>query len=209
MTTDLPDTARTTDPVPPSADADPRPFLSAALDQVEALLVDLRPDHATLPTPCDKYDVAHLVGHLQAVVRRIGVVLSGQPFWSSPREVESIDWLGEWREGRSATEAVLEDDAVLTREVSVPWGTVTGTAAIGSYVGELTVHAWDLARAIGQSERLDPALAEGVLPAYQAMIPAEPRGEDIPFGPIVHFAKDAGPYERLVAWTGRDPHWSE
>ncbi len=192
----------------PATGFDPRPLLVTALDQVEALLVDLTTDQASLPTPCDEYDVGHLVGHLQAVVRRIGVVLSGEPFWSVPRELDSTDWLGDWRAGRAATEAVLVDDAILTRQVTVPWGTVPGFAAAASYVGELTVHAWDLASAVGQTYRLDAALATASLPAYQDKVPSEPRGEEIPFGPVVEVGPDAGPYERLVAWTGRDPRWT-
>ncbi len=141
------------------------------------------------------------------MVRRIGVVLGGQPFWSVPREVESTDWLSDWAAGRRTTEAVIADDACLSLDVSVPWGNVSGASALASYVGELTVHAWDLAEATGQVGRLDPALAEVALPAYQAKVPAEPRGGDIPFGPVVHVGPDAGPYEQLVAWTGRDPKW--
>ncbi len=52
---------------------------------------------------------------------------------------------------RSATNAVLVADDVLDRVVVVPWGTVTGWLAIGSYAGELTTHAWDLAVATGRT----------------------------------------------------------
>ncbi|GAA1511493.1 hypothetical protein [Nocardioides humi] len=38
-------------------------------------------------------------------------------------------------------------------------------------------------------------------------MPAEPRGGEIPFGPVVPVADDAPAYDRLVAWTGRDPQW--
>ena len=85
---------------------------------------------------------------------------------------------------------------------------MSGAAALAAYAGELTVHSWDLALAIGRADLLDPALAEAALPAYQAFVPAAPRGGDIPFGPVVEAGPDAGPYERLAAWTGRDPHWN-
>ncbi|MDN5796483.1 MAG: TIGR03086 family metal-binding protein [Intrasporangium sp.] len=186
---------------------DPRPALRAAMDQVETLLHGITAEQAHLPTPCDEYDVARLVDHLQAVVRRIGVVLSGEPFWSVPREVESTDWLVDWAAGRAATEAVLGAEENLRREVTVPWGVVPAAGAAASYIGELTVHAWDLASATGQTGLLDPTLAQAALPAYQDKVPAQPRGGDIPFGPVVPVAPEAGPYETLVAWTGRDPGW--
>ena len=145
---------------------------------------------------------------MQAVVRRIGVVLSGQPFWSVPREMETTDWVADWAAGRAETDAVLADDACLTREVIVPWGTVPGASAAASYIGELSVHSWDLAMAIGKPELLNDALATAALPAYMEKVPAEPRGPEIPFGPVVEVGPNAGPYERLVAWTGRDPRWA-
>lgn len=187
---------------------DPRKPLAAALDQAGSLIATVQPDQAHLPTPCDEYDVSQLIGHLQAVVRRIGVVLDGKPFWSVPREIESTDWIEDWKAGRAATEAVLADDAILTREVSVPWGTVPGASAAASYIGELSVHSWDLATAIGRLDLLDDSLATAALPAYMDKVPAEPRGPEIPFGPVVEVGEDATPYERLVAWTGRDPRWA-
>ena len=187
---------------------DPRPLLGAALDQAGNLIASVTPEQATLPTPCDDYDVNQLIGHMQAVVRRIGVVLSGQPFWSVPREIESTDWVADWAAGRAATDAVLADDAVLAREVTVPWGTVPGASAAASYIGELSVHSWDLATALGKADVLNDALAIAALPAYMEKVPAEPRGPEIPFGPVVEVRPDATPYERLVAWTGRDPRWA-
>lgn len=187
---------------------DPRKPLAAALDQAGSLIAAVQPDQAHLPTPCDEYDVSQLIGHLQAVVRRIGVVLDGKPFWSVPREMESTDWIEDWKAGRAETEAVLADDAILTREVSVPWGTVPGASAAASYIGELSVHSWDLATAIGRLDLLDDSLATAALPAYMDKVPAEPRGPEIPFGPVVEVGEDATPYERLVAWTGRDPRWA-
>ncbi|TDE94896.1 TIGR03086 family protein [Occultella glacieicola] len=187
---------------------DPRPLLARALDQTGALIAGTEVDQSSLPTPCDEFDVAALVGHLQGVVRRIGVVLEGRPFHEAPSHVDSTDWVGDWESGRAATDAVLADDESLTRTVTVPWGQVPGAAAVGSYLGELTVHAWDLAAATGRTDGLDGGLAEIALAAYERMLPAEPRGGDVPFGDPVPVPADADPYARLVAWTGRDPFWT-
>lgn len=198
------DATTTTDPTT----TDPRPALASALDQIGRLIEVTDVAQGTLPTPCDEWDVATLVEHLQAVVRRVAAVLDGRPFWSVPRTIESTDWVGDWAAGRAAADAVLADDAILGREVAVPWGTVTGAGAAGSYVGELTTHAWDLAVATGRTGELDETLALAALPAAMAKIPAEPRGEEIPFGPVVEVGPEATAYERLVAWEGRDPRWS-
>lgn len=86
-----------------------------------------------------------------------------------------------------------------------------GRAAAGSsgalrYTQELVTHAWDLATALGRADELDPALAAPMAQAARRFIPRDGR-EDWPFGEVVDVADDAGPYERLVGWLGRDPSW--
>ncbi|WP_043653180.1 TIGR03086 family metal-binding protein [Nocardia thailandica] len=185
---------------------DLRPELARALDQTGRLIAGTDPAAAGDPTPCDEFDVATLIAHLQAVVRRIGVVIAGEPFDSVPSMRTSVDWAGEWARGRAATDAVLAVDANLDRVVRVPWGEVPARAAIASYIGELVTHGWDLAVATGRRDELDPALADVALPATLTKIP-EQRGEGIPFGPVVAVPDDAPAYDRLIAWSGRNPAW--
>jgi len=186
--------------------ADPRPNLARVLDQTENLILTTDPADRGLPTPCTDFDVATLVEHLLAVVRRVGVVVRGEPFFSVPRLWPSTDWAGDWADGRSGTDAALAT-ADLDRLVEVPWGRVPARAAVASYVGELATHGWDLAVATGRRHLLDEQIAASALPATLAKIPAEPRGEDVPFGPVVPVADGAAATDRLVAWLGRDPAW--
>ena len=58
---------------------------------------------------------------------------------------------------------MLADGACLTREVTVPWGTVPGASAAASYIGELSVHSWDLATALGMTGVLNDALATEIV----------------------------------------------
>lgn len=113
-----------------------------------------------------------------------------------------------WKTDAAALETRLEDNAVLDQIVTVPFGTMPGRAALSVYVSELTTHSWDLASSIGRRDLLDDALAERSLSAMTDALPAEPRGGPIPFGPVVTVAPDAGAYERLAGWLGRDPYWS-
>jgi uncharacterized protein (TIGR03086 family) len=97
---------------------------------------------------------------------------------------------------------------VLDRMLVLPFGTMPGRAAALAYTQELTVHAWDLASAIGRADGLDPSLAEAVTPLARQFVPAGVRGGPVPFGPVVDVAADAGAYQQLVGWLGRDPAWS-
>lgn len=185
---------------------DTRPLLDRALDQAGRLVVSTDPADGPRPTPCEDWDVTALTSHLLAVVHRIGAILNGADPAELPRMIETADTDAHWQRERSATNAVLAADDVLDRVVVVPWGTVTGWQAIGSYAGELTTHAWDLAVATGRTHELDDSLAGAVLPGVRQYIPTE-RGEHIPFAPIVEVGTDATAYQQLVAWEGRDPNW--
>lgn len=194
---------RTTDPI---AAQDPRELLARALDQTGELIAGTDPSLAQAPTPCADFDVAALIGHLQGVVRRIGIIVRQRPL-----EPMALDWpiemrAAHWASGRADTDIALAQ-ADLEARVQVPWGEVTVAQAIGSYVSELAVHGWDLAVATGRMAELDPQLAEAALPWAMAKIPAEPRGGFIPFGPVVPVPEDGPAYQRLLGWTGRDPHW--
>ena len=197
-----------TDTAQPNDIVDHRPVLARALDQTGTLIAMTEPSQAGDPTPCSDYDVATLIGHLQAVVLRIGAVVRGEPFSSVPMVVESTDWAADWEAGRAAADAAL-GAAELGQVVALPWGEGPVAAALGTYVGELATHAWDLAVATGRVTELDPALAEAALPMARATIPAQIRElPDIPFGPVVEVADDAPAYDRLVGWNGRDPRWT-
>lgn len=186
---------------------DLRPLLAHALDQTGALITGTAPEAAGAPTPCAEYDVAGLIGHLQGVVRRIGLVVAQRPLEPMATDWPIADRAAHWESGRAGTDAALAA-ADLEARVKVPWGEVSVAQALGSYVSELAVHGWDLAAATGRVDQLDPALAEAALPAAVAKIPAEPRGGFIPFGPVVPVPDDAPAYDRLLGWTGRDPGWT-
>ncbi|GAA1599788.1 TIGR03086 family metal-binding protein [Kribbella sancticallisti] len=183
---------------------DPRPMLMLALDQTQAMIDTIGADELHLPTPCSEYDVRTLLGHLITVVSRIDLALTGNDPLSIPTVTTGVtDFVTTWKERRAAVDETLSDAAVLTRICKLPWATLPGAGAIAAYTGELTTHSWDLAKATGRTDLLDDALAEYCLPLVQQFIPAEPRGGQVPFGPVVPVGAGESPYNRLVAWEGR------
>ena len=48
-------------------------------------------------------------------------------------------------------------------------------------------------------------LVANVLDHARTRVPAERRGGPIPFEPVIDVPADAGAYERLAGWLGRDP----
>ncbi|ORV82276.1 hypothetical protein AWC11_24165 [Mycobacterium interjectum] len=71
---------------------------------------------------------------------------------------------------------------------------------------DVLVHTWDLARAVGADDRLDPAWCE----LCYAGLPADPRAlrSSGMFGAPVRLPGESDAQARLLARLGRDPCWS-
>lgn len=185
-----------------NAATDPRPSYAAVSAWMQSLLAGITVDQLDKPTPCDEFDVRTLAQHIGAVgLRSVALAevatVEGQPFLADDFSAEAY---GATRERALAA----WDAAPLEREVTVPWGVVPGFAALGMYINETLVHGWDLAVATGQnSEFPEAALPEGVLAVVKNVLPADFRGDEVPFGPVVEPREGAGPTERLANWSGR------
>lgn len=186
---------------------DLRPQLLRALDTTDLLVAAIGADDLARRTPCSEYDVRDLADHLVMVVRRLRIMLGGGPFTDAvPSGAASLaDLHAAWVEGRDALRAALPGFD-LDLVVTAPFGTLPAGAVVGSYVTELTVHAWDLATALGRRDLLDDDAAAPLVVPTRQRIPREGR-EQLPFGAVVDVPEDAPAYDRLVAWMGRDPHW--
>jgi uncharacterized protein (TIGR03086 family) len=193
------------------ADSDRR---SALLDAYEnAAMIVSGVDAAELgrPTPCPGYDVSALIDHLVEAGHRAAALGRGQappPGDESPH-VELPDAPGRLRSAAEEAAQAWGDDSSLSSRHAMPWGEeYTGATLVDMYLAELAAHAWDLARATGQTGKLNPSLALPALEGAQAMIKPRYRnmvGPGTPFGAEVSPAPGADDWERLAAFMGRDP----
>ena len=112
--------------------------------------------------------------------------------------------------GRSqcdAVQAVLDDPATASKVLADPHiGEVPLPEAIDRfYTADVFMHTWDLARATGQDDTLDPeycaVLLDGMVPFEEAM-----RGSG-QYGPRVPVPDDAPVQARMLGFIGRDPNW--
>jgi uncharacterized protein (TIGR03086 family) len=115
------------------------------------------------------------------------------------------DPLAAWTVHSDGVQAVLDDPATVDKVlVNVHIGEVPLDQAIGRfYTADVFMHTWDLARATGQDESLDPAkcteLLEGMLPMDEVL---RASGQ---YGPRVEVPDDADVQTRLMAFIGRTP----
>ena len=161
------------------------------------------PDAWDAPAPPDGWVARDVVRHL---VEWFPGFLQGSVGIELPKGPSvDDDPVGAWRAQTDAVQALLDDPEVAGTEHELEHlGTMTlGQAVSMIYVGDVFLHRWDLARATGQDELLDPdrcaAMLEGMLPMDEAL------RQSGHYGPRVEVPDDADAQTRLLAFIGRTP----
>ena len=162
------------------------------------------------PTPCPKYDVARLIDHLVEAGHRAAALGRGQapPPGDEAPHVELSEAPGQLRIAAEQAAQAWGDDSSLSLRYTVPWGEeYTGATLVDMYLAELAAHAWDLARATGQTRQVglpSPCRTPGGTGHDRTSVPQRGRASS-PFGAEVYPAPGADGWERLAAFIGRDP----
>lgn len=157
------------------------------------------------PTPCDEYDVRALLNHLfHVVVSFQALAARGTADFTTTPDYLGGDWRARFEDetGR-LVEAWSAPDALegISQGMGLPQRTV------GEMVlGDLTVHAWDLARATGQ-DFVPYAPSVPVLDAGLSGMAPMARKMNV-FGEPFSVPEGAPPFDRVLAVTGRDPGWA-
>jgi uncharacterized protein (TIGR03086 family) len=147
------------------------------------------------PAPCEGWVALDVVDHLAQWLPGF-FALWDVDFGDLPDEP-----VARWLAVDAVIRAGLADPEVAERRRDTPMGPQTFAEAVATFcLGDVLVHTWDLARATGQDEALDPG---EVHDTYVAMLPADEliRGEH--FGPKVAVPDDADEQTRLLAFVGR------
>ncbi|MFH9353389.1 TIGR03086 family metal-binding protein [Kitasatospora sp. NPDC017646] len=190
---------------------DPIELLARALAQTAGLIDGTGVELAGHRTPCRSWDVGDLVSHLLFDLRQFTLrAEGGQPERSQSFERVEEDWLHAFEAGAERLVAAWRAAGDLTGTVPAPGGAILPARfPVDQQIAEFAVHAWDLARATGQStEGLDHEVARAALDWSRGALRPEYRGEEAEhhaFGPEVPAPAGAPVYDRLAAFFGRDP----
>jgi len=84
-------------------------------------------------------------------------------------------------------------------------GDIPAAMLLGFRIGDLTLHSWDLARAIQADESLDPVLVEAVWETVSPMRDSIGQTGVFGDGPSGDLSDDAPLQVRLLDLTGRRP----
>ena len=151
------------------------------------------------PAPCEGWVARDVVRHLVEWVpgffgERWGIAVDAPSVDDDPA--------GAWHALDAALRAALAGDGSAVRDT--PFGPRTLEETIGQIVtGDVLVHTWDLARATGGDERLDPDEVHRMFEGMDSMDEAMRASGH--FGPRVDVPPDADEQTRMLAFTGRRP----
>ena len=152
------------------------------------------------PSPCDGWRARDVVGHLTEWIPGFfgpqGVVFPAIP------SVQD-DPVGAWVAVQVAIARALADPVLSTKLVDTPFGTQSLAETIDMIVtGDVFTHTWDLSRATGQPEWLDPEHLQVMISGMGAM-PEEAMRADGMFGPRIDVPDEADDQTRFLAYVGR------
>jgi uncharacterized protein (TIGR03086 family) len=112
--------------------------------------------------------------------------------------------VGAWRALRDAIDAALADPTVADEVRDIMPGAMRFAAAVDQLgTSDIVMHQWDLARATGGDERLDPDEVHALLVGMEPM--DEVLRASGHYGPRVEVPDDADEQTRLIAFIGRQP----
>lgn len=155
------------------------------------------------PTPVPEWVSGDIVEHLLTWFPEF-LDTGGIEF---PEPSDSADLSARWQHQTEAIQALLDDPANEGRIFAHPQiGEFPLDVTVDRfYTGDVYLHTWDLARAIGHPPDLDPVYATEML------IGMEPMDEMLRssghYGPKKPVADSADPVSKIMAFVGRDPNW--
>jgi uncharacterized protein (TIGR03086 family) len=158
------------------------------------------------PSPVAAWTARDVVGHLTQWFPAFLAAGTGIELPRGPSTDD--DPVASWEIHRDAVQAILDDPATADRVLANPHiGEVALDRAIDQfYTADVFMHTWDLARASGQDDRLDPGLCADLLAGMQPM--EQVLRSSGQYGPRVAVPDDADTQTRMLGFIGRDPFWS-
>jgi uncharacterized protein (TIGR03086 family) len=180
-------------------------WLRRAADRFGENLRAIGEDQWDEPTPNAEWDVRQLCAHVVDEQVWAPPLLAGQTVDEAAADIPSdplgddpkAAWAAAADKGLAAAEAVDLDQTV-----HLSFGDFPAEEYLMQLFADHLIHSWDLARATGQDERLDPDLVQACAAWFEDMEEAYRGAEAI--GPPVEVDSD-DPQDQLLARFGRDP----
>jgi uncharacterized protein (TIGR03086 family) len=186
-------------------------LFAKCLEQATAVVKQVRDVDMANTTPCTEWNVRDLAGHMLYELAWVPEIIAGRTVDEVGNKYEgdlfdddAQDMIVQWeRAAARADRAVMEVDPEGTAHLS--YGDVSVDDYLQEIGADLLVHAWDLAKGVGQPLRFDPAAAQAVFARTKPRRPA--LAESGLFGPAIDVPASADLQTKLLALFGRRADW--
>jgi uncharacterized protein (TIGR03086 family) len=159
----------------------------------------VQPDQWDAQSPCEDWKARDVVAH---VVRNYQSMAASASGTEAAEMAPDDDPCQAWSEAYDRMLALAEDPEMLAQTVNGPTGPMPLEQALGGLMSmDTSIHTWDLARAVGGDERLDPGVVQMTFEMLQPM-DAMIRQPGV-FGPKLDPPPDADDQTRLLYFLGR------
>lgn len=159
-------------------------------------------------TPCSQWDVRALVHHLMYEQRWVPPLFEGQTMEQVGSQFEgdllggdASAWPGLLASAIEQAHAAVADPGAMERTVHLSFGDTSGQEYALQLTADLAIHGWDLARATGQDDALEPGVVALMLPWSEAN--AELLAASGMFGTPIDTGPAAPDDVRLLGLLGR------
>jgi uncharacterized protein (TIGR03086 family) len=164
-------------------------------------------DQWELPTPNTEWNVRDLVQHLVSGTLWVKPLIDGMTIAEVGDRFDG-DVLGEdpkaaWRAASAEAVAACLQPGAMDRIVNLSSGDTRAEDYILERVADAAMHTWDLSRALGVDDTLDPGVVEAGR-VLLAKVGDEWRRYGA-LGPVVETAPGADPQTLFIAESGRTP----
>ena len=173
-----------------------------------ALVAGVGPEQWHDDTPCSQWDVRTLVHHLLSEQRWVPPLFEGMTIEQVGDRFDgdllgdnASTWPGLLASSIAEARAAVAQPGALEQTVHLSFGDTTGQEYVIQLTADLAIHAWDLARATGQDDTLDPDTVALLLPWTEAN--ADLVAGSGMFGTQIDAGPDAPDDVRLLGLLGR------
>ena len=185
--------------------------LERAFESTAKVLANLQAGQLDDATPCKSWKVRDLVNHIVGGAEWFGITAETGTAPTGGDDTTERDWTSgniqaSFDTNSKRAVAAFSSPGTLEKTLQLPWGPMPGSAFVMLAATDTFTHAWDLAKATGQSTDLDPEFAAQLLPQVQAAVPDMFRGEEgsgMPFGAKQEAPAGASAADQIAAFLGR------
>jgi uncharacterized protein (TIGR03086 family) len=158
------------------------------------------------PSPVDGWVARDVVRHLTSWFP--GFLAAGAGIELPRGPAVDDDPVAAWQVHADAVQALLDDSVTSERSLSNPHlGELPLDVAVDRfYTADVFMHTWDLARATGQDDRLDPEFCAQLLAGMEQV--EEAMRSSGQYGPRLPVPTGADAQTAMLGFIGRDPLWS-